>query len=1255
MATLRDEVTDPVKYSESRRRFREYCQSWKSHRMRTAVENVIRLALEDDRADDLYEVLLDEDYRALRQSISGTAALRADLEAGREYFSSRQPDLLRYMQIAFAGQETADSKQSLDGHRRNCQGFADFLQLDRLPSERTDMGLHKVLARLFPVTVPQDDEFGLHEGDVTIRLAGYELGDWACRCGHETGLIRRYDHTCKCGSRRRNGRLMSDRAGCPICGYRPAYERCAQCRTRVTLALLWRIRHSSADPSVYRVPLGLDLVIEKSGESKDIRFTLMYLPLPLGLREQEGQLDFGLPDVLWLGSNPGRSSADRFIGLSDQPRYDGRDDLRKILEAALRRTLSGRQGHRGFGKNLRNALVPRYGRPNDLTTRYTRGFEQRIGKNLGIQEQAQGNFGRFISTAVDCQVAASASLHDRTVLVNRRLTGTHGLSIPHRLNVATELQAEDGRRVIGAMITREPPGLTPNLCSRLDQWGLVSPGQLVEPGQVLVGAAITVSDEENLSPEDRLLRAIFGENPTRQENASLRMPGERPGRVVSLALRLRPGTGDGIPAGPGRTVESVNGRKPQEIVVSTEVTQPVQAGDTLVDDNGSEALVVGILGGAALRAKAGCTAEPDLLVAPGHPWAPGTGNQALRTVRIRLRSENRAQTAARSQSAGPYDRLTRQPATGTTNSYAQTLVAADYYWMITRGARQTAFELYGPRCDFPEWRSQLIQSPPSNGTNLNLPRTYAPEWSSLQDSPSYTVRRWDMLLRSARVLAKLDGEHISMRLMTDEDVLSCSNGEISKHMSFNYRTHRPEKGGLYCEEVFGPDIVWKCSCGKYRGGTQLDGSLCERCGVELTRAADRYRRMGHIDLRTPVVHSWYLRGPASIRLAESIGITGEDLLAIAACTVYVVTDPGAAPLHVGQLLRADQWQAIQSEKRIPSPYAVTGGAALTELLQAAAKRAANLFPQGIVMSNLPILPAGMRPAMIISSGYTESSYPPQLHYLHTLESVQGWPGHSLSGHPLNSRVQSSVNQLLDNESEESPAQAFSGETGFTAWTPQKNIASLAALLEDQKRSFLRRSVDYSATTLLVTGDVSDPDTALLPTRLAFDLFEPTIASTILNSGAAPDVPTARRYVRNRALEASRALSAVCENALILVSLGSSRWPIIAMKIRLSAESALQVPPQLLDDIGWEHLGNRVSIFSILTTEATDEALMLLTPSRLRTSDNPVPPSGMNRSAILDLLQGNVADEISSVVLDGRPLRLTGWDHLFLGDASWLNE
>jgi hypothetical protein len=117
VATLRDEVTDPVKYSESRRRFREYCQSWKSHRMRTAVENVIRLALEDDRADDLYEVLLDEDYRALRQSISGTAALRADLEAGREYFSSRQPDLLRYMQIAFAGQETADSKQSLDGHR----------------------------------------------------------------------------------------------------------------------------------------------------------------------------------------------------------------------------------------------------------------------------------------------------------------------------------------------------------------------------------------------------------------------------------------------------------------------------------------------------------------------------------------------------------------------------------------------------------------------------------------------------------------------------------------------------------------------------------------------------------------------------------------------------------------------------------------------------------------------------------------------------------------------------------------------------------------------------------------------------------------------------------------------------------------------------------------------------------------------------------------------------------------------------------
>ncbi len=1246
MASLRDEVTDPVKYAESLRRFREYCQSWKSHQRRTAVENVVRLALEDNRDDDLYEVLLDEDYRALRRSMSGAATLRADLEKGRRYFSSQRPDLLRYMQIAFAEQAADDDMSSLASHRQNCREFADFLQLDRLSAELPDTGLNKVLSRFFPVSSDEPDYPGRAGGQVTIRLTGYELGEWACSCGRETGLRRRYDYACRCGSRNGNGRLTSGMVRCSGCGHSPAYARCAECGTRVTLASLWRLRRGGVDPSAYRIPLDLDLVVERpASQTQSVRFTLMHLPVPLGLRERDGQLTIGLPDMLWLGSFSGGPDASRFIGLSDQPRYDGRTELRETLEAAFRRTLWGRsRSYRGFENDLLNALVRRQVRPADLTAKYTRGFERRIGRNLGAREQNQGNLARFTEIAVDCQVAASAALRDRSVLVNRQLAGPEGLSAPHRLDVATALT---GKKIRGTWITREPPGLAPDRCSTLDQWGLVSPGQLVEPGQVLIGAAISAPDEE-LSPEEILRRVIFGESTTTLKDASMVMPGERPGRVLSLSLRLHPGTGDAIPSGPGRSVERVGAREAQEIVVSMAVDQPVEAGDVLVGDNGSEAVVSGIFGGPALRAMAGSPAEPDLVVAPGHSWAPAPGGPPLRTVRVRLGGESLAGTAVRSRATGDYEPLSLRPRTGTGESCAQPLVSGDYYWLITHGARHMAFEMYGPRCDYLEWRSNLAESPPRNVTSVELPRTAGRDWASLQDSPSQAVRRWDMLLRSARILPRLDGEHITLRLMTDEEVLSSSRGEVSKPETINRRTLKPEKGGLFCEKVFGPVRDWECYCGKYKR-VRFKGIICERCGVEVTRAKVRREWMGHIELPVPVVHSWYLRGRGGAWLAQFLSVSEEQLLGIAHHALGVVTDGGTTPLRRGQIVGRDQWDALLHEEHIRRPTIASGGEAVKIMLQEAATRQNTGFPDGIVIQQLPVLPPDMRPTEIMPSGTSERSYAPNhlyrnvLHRSRHLRSLIKLAAPEIVIFSQSLQLQASVDQLFDNAHHPKPEQVM-GET----------VISLADLLAMQKWEFLRRPLDYSASTLLVTGETPGPDVALLPARLAFDLFEPMVVRILMQSGTAPDIASARELVKSRTPEATRALGETCADALILVSVNSAPWPVFAMRVQLSSELALQVQPSLLDDIGWEHLGSRASIFSILTAEAEDEARALLTPSRLRAGGTPPPiPDAMDRSAILDLVRDNAPDEISASVLEGRSHWITGWDRLFLGDADWL--
>ncbi len=141
---------------------------------------------------------------------------------------------------------------------------------------------------------------------------------------------------------------------------------------------------------------------------------------------------------------------------------------------------------------------------------------------------------------------------------------------------------------------------------------------------------------------------------------------------------------------------------------------------------------------------------------------------------------------------------------------------------------------------------------------------------------------------------------VKISLAGPNDIRSWSFGEVRKPETINYRTYRPEKDGLFCERIFGPERDWECACGKYKG-TKYKGIICDRCGVKVTHSRVRRKRMGHINLAAPCLHIWFFKAVPN-QLGTVLGMKGSDLEKVIYYQDYLVTDPGQSPLKLGQLL-----------------------------------------------------------------------------------------------------------------------------------------------------------------------------------------------------------------------------------------------------------------------------------------------------------------------------------------------------------------
>ncbi|MFG0292008.1 MAG: DNA-directed RNA polymerase subunit beta', partial [Phycisphaerales bacterium JB050] len=243
-----------------------------------------------------------------------------------------------------------------------------------------------------------------------------------------------------------------------------------------------------------------------------------------------------------------------------------------------------------------------------------------------------------------------------------------------------------------------------------------------------------------------------------------------------------------------------------------------------------------------------------------------------------------------------------------------------------------------------------------------------------------------------------DFSSVKVTLASPNDIRSWSFGEVKKPETINYRTYRPEKDGLFCERIFGPERDYECACGKYKG-TKYKGIICDRCGVKVTHSRVRRKRLGHINLAAPVVHIWFFKSMPS-RLGTLLGMKTSDLEKIIYFQDYVVVDPGDTELTFKQLLTEDEYRAAY-EKYGSAFNALMGAEAIRELIEridldadaeilrndireTRSKQKLKDFakrlklveqvrgsvndPAWLVMDVVPVIPPDLRPLVMLESG-----------------------------------------------------------------------------------------------------------------------------------------------------------------------------------------------------------------------------------------------------------------------------------------------
>ncbi len=478
-------------------------------------------------------------------------------------------------------------------------------------------------------------------------------------------------------------------------------------------------------------------------------------------------------------------------------------------------------------------------------------------------------------------------------------------------------------------------------------------------------------------------------------------------------------------------------------------------------------------------------------------------------------------------------------------------------------------------------------------------------------------------------------DKIKIGIASDEKIREWSKGEVKKPETINYRTLKPEKDGLFCERIFGPVKDWECHCGKYKR-VRYKGIVCDRCGVEVTKAKVRRERMGHIELAAPIAHIWYFKGIPS-RIALLLDISPRNVEKVIYFASYIVIDKGTTDLLKCQVLTEKEYVEAVEKYGKDSFKAEMGAAALRKLLEeidldklsaklkkelekvseqrkgkiakrldtVEAFRISKNRPEWMIMSVIPVIPPDLRPMVQLDGGRFATSdlndlYRRVINRNNRLKRLLELGAPEIIVRNEKRMLQESVDALIDNGRRGRPV------TG----AGNRALKSLSDMLKGKQGRFrqnlLGKRVDYSGRSVIVVG----PDLKIyqcgVPKEMAVELFKPFVMKELVGRGIAHNIKNAKRMVEKLRPEVWDILEEVIKDHPVMLNRAPTlhRLGIQAFEPVLVEGRALKLHPLVCTAFNADFDGDQMAIHVPLSPEAQAEAryLMLSVNNLLKPQD-----------------------------------------------------
>jgi len=466
---------------------------------------------------------------------------------------------------------------------------------------------------------------------------------------------------------------------------------------------------------------------------------------------------------------------------------------------------------------------------------------------------------------------------------------------------------------------------------------------------------------------------------------------------------------------------------------------------------------------------------------------------------------------------------------------------------------------------------------------------------------------------------------VKISLARPHDIRSWSFGEVKKPETINYRTYRPEKDGLFCERIFGPEKDWECSCGKYRG-MKYKGMICDRCGVKITHSRVRRKRMGHIELAAPVVHIWFFKAMPS-RLGALLAMKTTSLEKVIYFQDHVVTNPGATALKTGQLLTEEEYRAARLQYPEGGWEADMGAESIRKLLVSLdlvklsqelraelvetkskqkkkdlinrlkiveAIRDSDNRPEWMVMDVIPVIPPDLRPLVLLDSGNFATSdlndlYRRIINRNNRLKKLVDLNAPEVIIRNEKRMLQQSVDALFDNNRCKRPVLGSSNR-------PLKSLTDMIKGKQGRFReNLLGKRVDYSARSVIVVGPSLRLHQCGLPKKIALELYQPFIIRRLKELGHADTIKSAKKMLERKDEEVWDILEEVIQNHPVLLNRAPTlhRMGIQGFEPVLVEGNAIKLHPLVCKGFNADFDGDQMAVHLPLSIEAQVEAHTLL--------------------------------------------------------------